>query len=410
MSILERKVASWELATTSGAPIAELERVDWSFSSLTNSGLHSFHWYPATYLAAIPGTLIPYLTSPSGIVLDPFCGSGTTGVEAVRLSRRFVGIDTNPVALLMSEAKLAFVSPQMLRATTDKVIQESQGIFGNGALPDHPRHQELLRWYHPQTVDALNRLLSSILQVESRLVRNSLLAIFSAILKGCSSQGRHWGWVCDNVTPRANEIIYKDAAAAFADAARAFSQESDRAFRAAQVHSGKITRDQLRKQSALMGGDCVQRLKTFEPSSIDLIVTSPPYYGVADYVKSQRLSYLWFDRDELASQQLGFRSFEELRSMEAGARSNRHRKNSHELYIAFMASFFQECSRVLKEDATLALVVGESSSRAATIGEIVSLAERAGFVLNSRLGRNIKATRRRLMAKVKGEEILVFGA
>ena len=32
--------------------------------------------------------------SPTGtIVLDPFCGSGTTGVAAVQTNREFVGID-----------------------------------------------------------------------------------------------------------------------------------------------------------------------------------------------------------------------------------------------------------------------------------------------------------------------------
>ena len=35
----------------------------------------------------------PPLFNPGDIVLDPFCGSGTTGVVAVRYGRRFVGID-----------------------------------------------------------------------------------------------------------------------------------------------------------------------------------------------------------------------------------------------------------------------------------------------------------------------------
>ena len=32
---------------------------------------------------------------PGGVVLDPFCGSGTTGMVALRHGRRFVGIDLN---------------------------------------------------------------------------------------------------------------------------------------------------------------------------------------------------------------------------------------------------------------------------------------------------------------------------
>lgn len=34
-------------------------------------------------------------TNPGDVILDPFCGSGTTGVVAVRRGRKFIGIDTN---------------------------------------------------------------------------------------------------------------------------------------------------------------------------------------------------------------------------------------------------------------------------------------------------------------------------
>ena len=37
--------------------------------------------------------LITLITPPNGIVLDPFMGSGTTGVAAVNLNVRFVGCE-----------------------------------------------------------------------------------------------------------------------------------------------------------------------------------------------------------------------------------------------------------------------------------------------------------------------------
>jgi site-specific DNA-methyltransferase (adenine-specific)/modification methylase len=39
---------------------------------------------------------IEQLPEPNRIILDPFCGSGTTGVAAVKLGRRFVGIEIEP--------------------------------------------------------------------------------------------------------------------------------------------------------------------------------------------------------------------------------------------------------------------------------------------------------------------------
>lgn len=40
--------------------------------------------------------LVSLFTSPGALVADPFMGSGTTGVAAIQLGRRFVGVERNP--------------------------------------------------------------------------------------------------------------------------------------------------------------------------------------------------------------------------------------------------------------------------------------------------------------------------
>ena len=45
-------------------------------------------------------------TEEGQIVLDPFCGSGTTGVEAVRFGRKFIGIDVSEEYLEISKKRL----------------------------------------------------------------------------------------------------------------------------------------------------------------------------------------------------------------------------------------------------------------------------------------------------------------
>ena len=45
-------------------------------------------------------------TEKGQVILDPFCGSGTTGVEAVRYRRKFIGIDVSKKFLEISKKRL----------------------------------------------------------------------------------------------------------------------------------------------------------------------------------------------------------------------------------------------------------------------------------------------------------------
>jgi site-specific DNA-methyltransferase (adenine-specific) len=45
---------------------------------------------------ALMDVLVRLFSEPGELILDPFAGSGTTGVAALRLGRRFVGWEMNP--------------------------------------------------------------------------------------------------------------------------------------------------------------------------------------------------------------------------------------------------------------------------------------------------------------------------
>jgi len=49
-----------------------------------------------------------------GTVLDPFSGAGTTGLVALRLQRRYIGIELNPEYLALTERRLDALQPQFL--------------------------------------------------------------------------------------------------------------------------------------------------------------------------------------------------------------------------------------------------------------------------------------------------------
>jgi DNA modification methylase len=62
--------------------------------------------YPTQKPLALLEMLVGACCPPGGLVLDPFCGSGTTLVAAQRLGRRWLGIDVNPDAVAIARQRL----------------------------------------------------------------------------------------------------------------------------------------------------------------------------------------------------------------------------------------------------------------------------------------------------------------
>lgn len=63
--------------------------------------------HPAPFPVELPQRLIELYTFRGDLVLDPFLGSGTTAVAAVRTGRRYVGYDTDPSYLAIAEQRVA---------------------------------------------------------------------------------------------------------------------------------------------------------------------------------------------------------------------------------------------------------------------------------------------------------------
>lgn len=70
------------------------------------SKIYKIHKYWARKPWYIVEEFINKYSKPNDLVIDPFCGSGCTGVEAICNGRNFCGIDLNPIAIQVSEASL----------------------------------------------------------------------------------------------------------------------------------------------------------------------------------------------------------------------------------------------------------------------------------------------------------------
>lgn len=80
-----------------------------------NGGGHRAVWtvnkengpHPTMKPLALIEEWVRLFSNPDDLVLDPFMGSGTSGVAAVRLGRRFVGVEKDPAYFEIAKARIS---------------------------------------------------------------------------------------------------------------------------------------------------------------------------------------------------------------------------------------------------------------------------------------------------------------
>jgi hypothetical protein len=99
-------------ATKSGKPYEVKEtRNKRDVWTMVSSSVRDEHYAP--YPEEIPKTCILCGSKENDIVLDPFVGSGTSGFVALRLGRRFIGIDLNPKSIKICETRFVRAIPSL---------------------------------------------------------------------------------------------------------------------------------------------------------------------------------------------------------------------------------------------------------------------------------------------------------
>lgn len=67
--------------------------------------------HPAPFHPQLPEWFIKWLTDEGDVVLDPFMGGGTTAEAALRLKRKYIGFEVNPIYIDMTEDRLKKAFP-----------------------------------------------------------------------------------------------------------------------------------------------------------------------------------------------------------------------------------------------------------------------------------------------------------
>jgi len=121
----------------------------WSFKERGNWATHKGD-YRGNCPPQVPRNLLLKYTKEKDIVLDPFCGSGTTLIECKLLNRIGVGIDINQEALNIAKKRLNFIfkdnyNPKLIKANSTNL----RGIVPDGAVDfifAHPPYSNIIEY------------------------------------------------------------------------------------------------------------------------------------------------------------------------------------------------------------------------------------------------------------------------
>lgn len=89
------------------------------------------HLHPATFPDKLPYDLIQCFCPPGGIVLDPFIGSGTTAIAAIKLGRKFIGMEISPEYCKLAEKRIEL--------EVGKLFVDNKSQIGNFGYADFKR-------------------------------------------------------------------------------------------------------------------------------------------------------------------------------------------------------------------------------------------------------------------------------
>lgn len=287
------------------------EMGDISFRANKRLPIHSWFGYVAGYDAKFVRSVIEeYCQQPeeyTPTVLDPYCGSGTTLVEAIDSGRDAIGIEINPFMAFVARAKTDWNAyPENIGEKTrqflNRVKPQVQTEFpnttldtfsGQGTVEDVrieakspvPKLANIDKWYTEAVLEQLRILKGNIKQIEEDGVRMLCLLAFAAILVDVSNGGYDpsLGYRRDSD----GNIIQNEAnvAKAFEDQLMSFVKD---------IEEKVVGRDRTYGDALVINSDGEEHPALAEECA-DLLITSPPYANNMNYIRQTRPHLYWLD-------------------------------------------------------------------------------------------------------------------
>lgn len=366
---------------------------------------HNYHAFAAKFPPQLPRIFIESLTKTGDVVLDPMVGSGTAMVEALLLNRKGIGFDIDPLAIHLSTIKTSAAKPDDIKHILNKVlhlalinINDKELIANEFETRFDSKTKVFINyWFEKKTQMELISLLLAFDSIKDEEIKELFKLMFSSIIitkSGGVSLAR------DLAHSRPHKDINKKPKSAI----EAFSIRMTKVIK--NMHDIPSNGGLVK----IMRGDT--RCLPLKSSTIDLIITSPPYANAIDYMRAHKFSLVWFNNSInalsiLRSKYIGSEKTSNFDSVILPKICNESINNIHKIdnkkskilhkYFSEMKLVISEMFRVLKKNKYCIIVVGNSTMRGfevKTHKNIEGIGEYVGFKVIDNIERELDRDKR----------------
>ncbi|MFH1671676.1 MAG: transcriptional repressor LexA [Candidatus Portnoybacteria bacterium] len=262
-------------------------RIDysWDFNGAkTKPYTHGLHAYPAMFIPQVAKRLLLSYSQKGDTICDIFCGSGTALIESKLLSRNSYGIDLNPLAIFLAEAKTERLNPNTLSREYLKLLDRINKIKNKEI--EKPDFFNLEFWFKDKVIIELAKIKKAIKEIKNKKIQNFFVVSFSeAVRKSSNSKNGEFKLVrikkdeLENYNPNVLNI---------------FRKKTETNIKGMEEYYKDVDRKTWTK---IIYGDSSKN-NDIKDNSIDCIITSPPYGDsrtTVAYGQFSRLSAQWID-------------------------------------------------------------------------------------------------------------------
>ncbi|MBE7411700.1 MAG: site-specific DNA-methyltransferase [Leptospiraceae bacterium] len=301
----------------------------WTSMQRQSHPIHYVVSYRASFKPELPSFFMnKYLNKKKSIVLDPFGGRGTTCIQANLEGHFGIHNDINPVSNFLAESRKNIPSISDLEKTLNKLNLKTK-------TTEESNDEDMLHFFHKDTLNEIKNLKKIFIKDNSPEIKYIILTALSRLHGHSPGFFSVYTFPQISIEPKSQEKnnIKRNQKPEYREVKpRIYSKMKRDLSKPLPPFYHEFSANNLYlNQSAT-------NISLLKDSSVDLIITSPPFLDKVDYAKDNWMRK-WF---------LGLQEEPRISIF----------KNLSE-WNKFISDVFKESSRVLKKNSYIVMEVGE---------------------------------------------------